>query len=77
MATFGTIAKRWRGERTQIEASALIGITQGTLSRLETDDRRPSLSLFLRIAEAYGVSEQDITEAIWSLQQMETVEEEP
>jgi|DEB19_MinimDraft_3_1074340.scaffolds.fasta_scaffold06531_2 transcriptional regulator with XRE-family HTH domain len=77
MTTFGTIAKRWRGERTQIEASALIGITQGSLSRLETDDRRPSLSLFVRIAEAYGVADEEISGALRVLGEMDTLEEEP
>lgn len=76
MNTFGNIAKRWRGERTQIEAAALIGITQGTLSRLETDHRRPSLGLFVRIAEAYEVNDEEISGALRVLGEMEMVEEE-
>lgn len=75
METFGSMARRWRGERRQVDASALVGIHQTTLSNIETDVRRPSVRILCALAEAYAVSDEELRQAVRLLGQMETLEE--
>lgn len=59
-----TIGKRLRYARkriplTQIEASKRAGITQGSLSPLESDEtKEPKATTVMRLARAYGVNQQ-------------------
>lgn len=45
-----------RGNKTQAEISAEIGITQKYLSKLELGQRNPSVKVAVRIASHYGKS---------------------
>jgi transcriptional regulator with XRE-family HTH domain len=69
------MARRWRGDLTQVDASIQLGIMQSTLSRIETDARRPSVRLLSAMIEAYSVSDEDARQAIRLLGQLETAEE--
>ena len=48
-------AREARGE-SQVRLAAAAGISQGYLSQLEQDEREPSLSIAARLAQALGVS---------------------
>lgn len=48
-------AREARGE-SQVNLAAAAGISQGYLSQLETDEREPTISIAARLAQALGVS---------------------
>jgi len=60
-----TLGQRLRSAREQLGQSqmnlaAAAGISQGYLSQLEQDEREPTLSIAARLAEALGVSLDDL-----------------
>lgn len=75
METFGTMARRWRGGLTQVEASSKMGILQSTISKIETDSRRPSVRILCLMVEAYGISAEELGDAVRLLGQLETADE--
>lgn len=52
----GAKLKELRGEKTQQEAAAGIGITKSALAMYERDERVPRDEVKVRIADYYGVS---------------------
>ncbi len=50
-------------ETTLSELAATTGISVSTLSRLESGDRRPTLELLLKLAQAHGVSLDELVDA--------------
>lgn len=69
------MARRWRGGLTQVEASSKMGILQSTISKIETDSRRPSVRILCLMVEAYGISAQELGDAVRLLGQLETADE--
>lgn len=64
----GAVGPRLRALRTQrgttlVALSETTGISQSTLSRLESGQRRPNLELLLPLARAYGVPLDDLVGA--------------
>lgn len=60
-----TLGQRLRGAReahhqTQVQLAAAAGISQGYLSQLEQDEREPTLSIAARLADALGISLDDL-----------------
>lgn len=56
-----TLGQRIRTARealgeSQVNLAAAAGISQGYLSQLETDEREPTLSIAARLAQALGIS---------------------
>ena len=54
---------RTRRDRTLTELAETTGISVSTLSRLESGARRPTLELLLPLAQAYGVSLDELVDA--------------
>ena len=52
----GAKLKEFRGDKTQQEAAAGIGITKSALAMYERDERVPRDEVKIRIADYYGVS---------------------
>ncbi len=52
----GAKLKELRGDKTQQEAAAGIGITKSALAMYERDERVPRDEVKIRIADYYGVS---------------------
>ena len=69
------MARRWRGGLTQVEASSKMGILQSTISKIETDSRRPSVRILCLMVEAYGISAEELGDAVRLLGQLETADE--
>ncbi|MDJ0396512.1 XRE family transcriptional regulator [Rhodococcus sp. G-MC3] len=65
MAAVGPRLRALRSQRglTLLELAARTGVSQSTLSRLESGLRRPSLDLLLPLAEAYGVALDEVVGA--------------
>lgn len=58
--TFGSLAREWRGERTQTEVARALGIVQSTLAKIELDQRRPTTRIIGRMAEVYGLDDLEV-----------------
>lgn len=56
-------ALRQHRDTTLTDLSAQTGISVSTLSRLESGERRPTLELLLPLAQAYGVSLDELVDA--------------
>jgi transcriptional regulator with XRE-family HTH domain len=56
-------ALRQERDTTLSELSDTTGISLSTLSRLESGDRRPTLELLLRLAQAHGVTLDELVDA--------------
>lgn len=56
-------ALRQERDTTLSELSETTGISLSTLSRLESGDRRPTLELLLRLAQAHGVTLDELVDA--------------
>ncbi|MDQ1395520.1 MAG: hypothetical protein QOG64_779 [Acidimicrobiaceae bacterium] len=56
-------AMRQHHDTTLADLSAQTGISVSTLSRLESGERRPTLELLLPLAEAHGVTLDDLVDA--------------
>lgn len=56
------LLREWRGERTQIEASALLGVSQTALSDYESGKKIPGLDVAFRIEE---VTKRRVRAAMW------------
>ena len=56
-----------RGEKTQINVSGEIGISQKYLSKLELGQRTPSLKIAIKIASYYKKSVEDLFPDIFLL----------
>jgi transcriptional regulator with XRE-family HTH domain len=52
----GEVLRRLRGERTQADAARQAGVSQATVSKLESGTRRADMVLVGAMAAAYGVS---------------------
>ncbi len=65
LATVGPRLRALRQQRdsTLAELSAVTGISVSTLSRLESGARRPTLELLLPLAQAHGVSLDELVDA--------------
>ncbi len=65
IATVGPRLRNLRKERetTLTDLAAETGISVSTLSRLESGERRPTLELLLRLAQAYGVTLDELVDA--------------
>ena len=65
IATVGPRLRSLRKERdtTLSDLAAQTGISVSTLSRLESGERRPTLELLLRLAQAYGVTLDELVDA--------------
>jgi DNA-binding XRE family transcriptional regulator len=65
IATVGPRLRTLRKERetTLTDLAAGTGISVSTLSRLESGERRPTLELLLRLAQAYGVTLDELVDA--------------
>ena len=55
---------RRQREITLADLSARTGVSVSTLSRLESGDRKPTLELLLPLARAYGVTLDELVDAI-------------
>lgn len=49
-----------RGQKTQMDVSAKIGISQKYLSKLELGQRTPSLKIAIKLASYYKMSVEDL-----------------
>jgi DNA-binding XRE family transcriptional regulator len=65
LATVGPRLRTLRQQRdtTLTDLAAETGISVSTLSRLESGDRRPTLELLLPLAQAYGVTLDELVDA--------------
>ena len=65
IATVGPRLRTLRKERetTLTDLASETGISVSTLSRLESGERRPTLELLLRLAQAYGVTLDELVDA--------------
>ena len=65
IATVGPRLRNLRKERetTLTDLASETGISVSTLSRLESGERRPTLELLLRLAQAYGVTLDELVDA--------------
>lgn len=52
-----------------------MGILQSTISKIETDSRRPSVRILYLMVEAYGISHEELGDAVRLLGQLETADE--
>ncbi|OXS80149.1 helix-turn-helix domain-containing protein [Domibacillus enclensis] len=59
MYNIGEVIKKYRKEAklTATELAERIGVTQGTISQLETGKRKPSIDMLERIASVLGIPE--------------------
>lgn len=61
MVTTESITKiREAKKLTQVELSAIVGISQSALSMYETGQRKPSIDIAVRIAQALGCTVDDL-----------------
>ena len=64
-----TLGRRIRSARealgeSQVSLAASAGISQGYLSQLETDEREPTLSIAARLAEALGITLDELASGV-------------
>ena len=64
-----TLGRRIRAARealgeSQVSLAASAGISQGYLSQLETDEREPTLSIAARLAEALGITLDELASGV-------------
>ena len=66
LAGLGTRLRLLRSQRqrTLADVSAETGISTSTLSRLESGTRRPTLELLLPLSRAYGVTLDELVDAL-------------
>jgi DNA-binding XRE family transcriptional regulator len=49
MKTGADLLRAWRGKRSQAEVAELLGVNQGTVSRLEAGEYEPGVALAIRL----------------------------
>ena len=58
--TTGMILRKLRGDRTQEEIAAILGITKSSWAMYERDERVPRDEVKVRISNFFGVSVQEL-----------------
>ena len=58
--TTGTILRKLRGDRTQEEIAAVLGITKSSWAMYERDERVPRDEVKIRIAKFFGKSVEEL-----------------
>ena len=58
--TTGMILRKLRGDRTQEEIAAILGITKSSWAMYERDERVPRDEVKIRIAKFFGISVEEL-----------------
>lgn len=64
--SFGVLARTWRRASglTQADAAQALGVTQSAISRIEADERGPTVRLLAAMGELYAIDDVTLAAAL-------------